>query len=85
METGIIEVRATKKTNGTYMYTGIREDGSTVALRKTATRLYQNAYLYASAVASGSKGLAAYFLYGKNQPAAAYGQPVKTFRVILEQ
>lgn len=77
----IINVKAIEKKNGKYMYVAISEDGAETVLRKTATRLYENAFYYERPVASGSNGLAAHFLYGKNKPCSC-GEPSKIFKVV---
>ena len=77
----IINVKAIEKKNGKFMYVAISEDGGETVLRKTATRLYENAFYYEKPVASGSNGLASHFLYGKNKPSSC-GEPSNIFKVI---
>ena len=79
----IFAVKA-KEIKGGYSYWAKTDKGD-VPLRKKATRLYENAFYYGKqAVASGSNGLAAHFLYGKKPGLVKYfGRPVMTFKIEL--
>lgn len=81
-----IEIRAIRKGNGKYLYNGLTADGKLVTLRKSATRLYENAFYYEFPVCSGSNGIAAHFTYGK-KPGEQWHQgvkiyPAEVFRVV---
>jgi hypothetical protein len=76
----VVKVTATRLTqSGYYRYHAHLVNGNTVVVRKKATRLYANAFLYRDATGNGS-GLLAHFGFGKKP--ATHRHLVRTFPII---
>ena len=75
-EAEVKSVTATEIKGG-YRYTAIMKSGAKKILRKKATRLYENAFLFSGTPASGSKDeLVNSFSYGKNPSSNNYGMTI---------
>ena len=64
MSKSIIKVEAAELKNGKFSYTATYDDGTTELLRKAATRLYANAFMYEQIANWNTTGANQYFTYG---------------------
>tara|TARA_R110000772_G_scaffold83288_2_gene176103 strand:+ start:709 stop:1056 length:348 start_codon:yes stop_codon:yes gene_type:complete len=78
----IVSVVADELKSGNFKYSAIYQDGTKEVIRKSATRLYQNAFGYLEEQPCSSKpGLGDFFTFGI-KAASGYGGEIKSFPVL---
>lgn len=77
----VVKVTAIPLKGGYWKYLALMPDGGRIVVRRKATRLYQNAFVYSDR-SGNDMGPGAHFSFGKNP--ASYRNLLKTFKIEQE-